>query len=230
MGGQQNQFDDLNDITNIVTLAISSIAVGLFILKYSFAGLDTPALIILSSYLIKNAFCIIVSEELYSIMDYITPITSTIVFAVLLYFVLEMSYIRAAIEEESLACYQSQKQYIKKVKIIMFFLLLGVYFPANMIQFAQMYEGVIYMSIVIVRSISKFIVDMYMFPLFLYHLMFFTFRKQLEIYKRTNGLQSSYTLKHKIIIAIVIMNWFLKFVHALANIFIVLLRRYSLLY
>ncbi len=112
----------------------------------------------------------------------------------------------------------------------MFFLLLGLYFPANMIQFAQMYDGVIYMSIVIARSVSKFIVDMYMFPLFLYHLIFFTFRKQLEIYKRTNGLQSSYTLKQKVILAIVIVNWFLKFVHALANIFILLLRRYSLLY
>ena len=105
MAGKQNQFDDLNDIINIVTLVISSIAVGLFICKFSFAGLDTPALIILSSYLIKNAFCIIVSEELYSIMDYITPVASTVIFAVLLYFVLEMSYIRAAIEEESLASY-----------------------------------------------------------------------------------------------------------------------------
>jgi hypothetical protein len=93
-----------------------------------------------------------------------------------------------------------------------------------------MYDGVIYMSIVIVRSISKFIVDLYMFPLFLYHLMFFTFRKKLEIYKRTNGLQNTFTLKQKAIIAIIIINWFLKFVHAIANVLIVLLRRYSLLY
>lgn len=112
----------------------------------------------------------------------------------------------------------------------MFFLLLGVYFPANMIQFAQMNDGVIYMSIIITRSISKLIVDMYMFPLFLYHLMFFSYRKKLEIYKRTDGLQSRFTLKQKAILAIVIVNWFLKLVHALANIFIVLLRRYSLLY
>ena len=88
-----------------MTLIISSIAVGIFIYKFGYAGLDTPAMIILASYLIKNAFCIIVSDELYSIMDFITPIASTVVFAVLLYFVIEMSYIRAAIEEESLASY-----------------------------------------------------------------------------------------------------------------------------
>ena len=112
----------------------------------------------------------------------------------------------------------------------MFFLLLGVYFPANMIQFAQMNDGVIYMSIIITRSISKLIVDMYMFPIFLYHLMFFSYRKKLEIYKRTDGHQSRFTLKQKALITIVIVNWFLKLVHALANIFILLLRRYSLLY
>jgi len=40
-----------------------------------------------------------VGEDLYQGLDYITPVASTVIFAVLLYFVLEMSYIRAAIEE-----------------------------------------------------------------------------------------------------------------------------------
>jgi hypothetical protein len=38
-------------------------------------------------------------------LDYITPIGSTVIFALLLYFILEMSYIRAAIEEESIENY-----------------------------------------------------------------------------------------------------------------------------
>ena len=123
-------------------------------------------------------------------MDFITPITNTAIFAILLYFVIEMTYIRAAIEEDSLENYERKKQNIKKVKIIMFFFLLAVYFPVNIVLFAMMREKVIYMSLVIVRSISKFIVDMYMFPLFINHLMFFAFRKKQEIYKRTNGLKS----------------------------------------
>ncbi len=111
-------------------------------------------------------------------MDFITPITNTAIFAILLYFVIEMAYIRAAIEEDSLENYERKKQNIKKVKIIMFFFLIAVYFPVNIVLFAMMREKVIYMSLVIVRSISKFIVDMYMFPLFINHLMFFAFRKK----------------------------------------------------
>ena len=123
-------------------------------------------------------------------MDFITPITNTAIFAILLYFVIEMTYIRAAIEEDSLENYERKKQNIKKVNIIMFFFLIAVYFPVNIVLFAMMREKVIYMSLVIVRSISKFIVDMYMFPLFINHLMFFAFRKKQEIFNRTNGLNS----------------------------------------
>ena len=112
----------------------------------------------------------------------------------------------------------------------MFILLLGIYFPSNIIQFAQMQKGDIFMSIILVRSISKFIVDMYMFPLFLYHLMYFTFREKLEIYKQTKGLQNGFTIRHYLIITMITINWLLKFLHALANIFILLMRRYSLLY
>ena len=112
----------------------------------------------------------------------------------------------------------------------MFILLLGIYFPSNIIQFAQMQKKDIYMSIILVRSISIFIVDMYMFPLFLYHIMYFTFREKLEIYKQTNGLQKGLTIRHYLIITMIIINWFLKFLHALTNVFILLMRRYSLLY
>jgi hypothetical protein len=90
---------DLNNITNIVTFTISSIAVGVYIYTFSFKGLDTPGIIILSTYLIKNAFCIIVGEDLYQGSDFITPVATTVIFAVLLYFVIEMSYVRVAIEE-----------------------------------------------------------------------------------------------------------------------------------
>ena len=95
----------MNYITNIATFALSSIAVGLFIYKFGFSGLDSSALIILSTYLLKNVICIFVSGELFSLYDLITPITTTAIFAVLLYITLEMSYIRAAIEEESLEDY-----------------------------------------------------------------------------------------------------------------------------
>ncbi len=61
MAAKDNEFDDLNDITNIVTFVISAIAVSIFVFKFSLSGLDTPALIILSAYLIKNAFSIFVS-------------------------------------------------------------------------------------------------------------------------------------------------------------------------
>ena len=91
MAAKDNEFDDLNDITNIVTFVISAIAVGIFVFKFSLSGLDTPALIIISAYLIKNAFSIFVSQQLYSALDYITPIGSTVVFSVLLFFILEMS-------------------------------------------------------------------------------------------------------------------------------------------
>ena len=134
-GGNEYYLDDLNIIINIVSMAISSLAMGAFILKFRLSSLDTSAIIILISYLIKNAFCIIVADELYSIWDYIAPITSTVIWAILLYFVMEMSYIRAAIEEENLEKYKKRNQNIKKTNILMFFLLLGVYFPANMIQF-----------------------------------------------------------------------------------------------
>jgi hypothetical protein len=87
----------LNDITNITTFAISSIAVGLFIYKFGFSGVDSSAIIILSTYLIKNLVCIFVSGELFSLYDCITPVTTTAIFAVLLYITFEMSYIRAAI-------------------------------------------------------------------------------------------------------------------------------------
>ena len=109
MSGITNQFDNINDIINLVTFAVSGIAVGAFIMKFRLQGLDPLAIVILATYLTKNAVCIIVDEHLYSILDYITPITSTVIFAVLLYFVLEMSYIRAAIEENNLADYQKQK-------------------------------------------------------------------------------------------------------------------------
>ena len=112
----------------------------------------------------------------------------------------------------------------------MFFLLFAVYFPTNMVLFALMQEEVIYMSLVVVRCVSKFIVDMYMFPLFLFHLMFFAFRKRQEIYNKTKGLQSKLTIRQKAIIVIIIINWFLKFVDALANIFIYFIHRYSILY
>ncbi len=82
-----------------MTFTISSIAVAVYFYKFSLRGLDTPGIIILSTYLIKNAFCIIVGEDLYQGSDYITPVASTVIFAVLLYFVIEMSYIRVAIEE-----------------------------------------------------------------------------------------------------------------------------------
>ncbi len=213
-----------------MTLAISSTAVSVFIFKFGFSGLDTSAKIVLSIYLIKNAFCVFVDEELFSVLDYINPVTITAIFAVLLYFVFEMSYIRAAIEEDSPENYNKKKQHIKKVKIIMFFLLLGVYFPVHMVLFAMMREKVIYLSLVIVRSISKFIVDMYMFPLFLNHLIFYAFRKKQEIYKKSKGLKSKFTLEQKLIIAIIIINWFLKFFHALVNIFIYFIHRYSILY
>ena len=138
MATKYNQFDELNDITNIVTFTISSIAVGVFIFKFGFSGLDSSVMIILSTYLIKNAISIFVSEQLFSLLDFITPVSKTAIFAALLYFVLEMSYIRAAIEEENLENYQKKKKYIKKVKFIMFFLLLVVYFPTTMVLFALM--------------------------------------------------------------------------------------------
>ena len=62
MATKYNQFDELNDITNIVTFTISSIAVGVFIFKFGFSGLDSSVMIILSTYLIKNAISIFVSE------------------------------------------------------------------------------------------------------------------------------------------------------------------------
>ena len=96
-----NQFDDLNYIINIVTFVISCIAVGAFIYRFRLSGLDRSAIIILLTYLIKNAFCIFLTNDLYSVWDYITPIASTVIFGVLLHFVLEMSYIRALIEEET---------------------------------------------------------------------------------------------------------------------------------
>ena len=105
MATKYNQFDELNDITNIVTFTISSIAMSAFIFKFGFLGLDTSAMIILFTYSIKNAFSIFVSPELFSLWDFITPVSRTAIFAALLYFILEMSYIRAAIEEENLENY-----------------------------------------------------------------------------------------------------------------------------
>lgn len=62
MSGYTNQFDDLNDIINVMTFVVSAISVGAFFMKFRLQGLDTPAIIILATYLIKNAFCIIIGE------------------------------------------------------------------------------------------------------------------------------------------------------------------------
>jgi hypothetical protein len=99
-------------------------------------------------------------------------------------------------------------------------MLIGVYFTANMIQFIQMYYDKIDMTVVIVRTVSKFIVDMYMFPIFLFHLHFFCAVKE--------SLQ--FTLKNKLILLMILFNWLLKFLHAMALIFVVALRRFSLMY
>jgi hypothetical protein len=77
----------------------------IFIYKYKLKGIDTPALIISSTYLFKNAISVGIGGELYTLWDYITPIASTIIFAVLLYFVTEMSYIRAAFEQKNIIQY-----------------------------------------------------------------------------------------------------------------------------
>ena len=98
-----------------------------------------------------------------------------------------MSYIRAALKQENLIQYQASKSQIKITKYIMFFLLLVVYFSANMIQFAQMIYNHIDMTVIIIRSVSKFIVDMYMFPLFLYHMMFFIELKKQQLYRESKG-------------------------------------------
>jgi hypothetical protein len=102
MAGSNNQFDKVNYWINLCTLALSTIMVCWFIVKYRFKYTDTSALVIIATYLFKNAMCVFVGEELYSFGDIITPIASTIIFAILLYFVMEMSYMRATLEEENL--------------------------------------------------------------------------------------------------------------------------------
>jgi len=189
-------------------------------MRYKFAYIDTSAYIIISTYLIQKGMCLFVGEELYSIEDIITPIASTIIFSVLLYFVLEMSYMRAALEEESALDYQYRLKSIRKVKYFMFIMLLGVYFPANMIQFFQMYYDHIDISVVIARTVSMCIVDMYMFPLFIIHLHFFCSVK----------ISQTFTFKNKLILLAILLNWLFKFIHALAMVFVVALRRFSLLY
>ncbi len=55
-----NEFDDINFHINLITLAISIIAVLAFILQYKLKGVDTPAIIILATYIFKNAICVFV--------------------------------------------------------------------------------------------------------------------------------------------------------------------------
>ncbi len=66
-----NKFEEINDIINLIILILSLLAVIIFIYKYKLKGIDTPALIISSTYLFKNVISFGIGGELYTLWDYI---------------------------------------------------------------------------------------------------------------------------------------------------------------
>jgi hypothetical protein len=101
--------DQVNTIINIISFSLSLFSQGAFLIRFRFKA-DKAAKAILFTYLFVNAFRIFVPKESYTVLDLlITPLTTTIIYSLLFFFVFEMSYIRALLQSSTKDGYNKKK-------------------------------------------------------------------------------------------------------------------------
>jgi hypothetical protein len=172
-GDTQANLNLANQIINYSTFSLTIILqVAFFIGK---PEIDAPALILLLTYLfVCSARLFFDSSTLYSGSDYLQPLTSIIIWGILLFFVCEMSYVRDTLDSSSVKDLQERRLSWRRRRNLMFFILLGVYFPFNMAQFIQQtLNGISDGWILWVRAISFVLVTAWAFPVFILHFLYF---------------------------------------------------------
>lgn len=100
----------------------------------------------------------------------------------------------------------------------MFFILVGIYCPSNLIQFAQQnIYGISNMPLVYIRAVSMSLVLIWAFPAFLQYFFFFVNKKRLILYSRGKFLSTW----NKYMIVWTLFNWLLKFLQAIFTIVVI---------
>jgi hypothetical protein len=129
-----NYLDKINDIITLFTFVISIILCLALFFRFKLK-IDIPAIVILLTYNIVNALRIFISEEMYSGLDYAQPFGNMIIWIILIFFVFEMSYIRAIISINDIKIYKREKKKITKARIIIFAIFIILYVPTNLYVF-----------------------------------------------------------------------------------------------
>lgn len=127
----------LEDAAFYISLSGIIIAVifqSAFFIRFKFK-VDISAILILLVYLavfIARAFF---NKKEYSGIGNVQPICVTLIWGVLLYYLFEMAYIKAAIISYHPEQHRKKKIFIKISKTLMFMLLFGCFLPTNLIIF-----------------------------------------------------------------------------------------------
>jgi hypothetical protein len=164
--------EDVNFYANAVFLSLTVLASLALLIVFRFR-LEKSAYFVIFSYIFTIGPRLLMrgNAGLYSGLEVIFPICSTVTWGTLLFFTFEMAFVKAMLESESQKDYLNKKIRLRKIMIGLFVIHFAIYMPLNIFIFLKAadisYDNPEHMwPTVIPRAITHSIVCGYGFYMF----------------------------------------------------------------